>query len=210
MRNPTGSRLPTGLIAVLLATSSTTLFASGVDQRAPRDLVEQVVFDARHNTASSVKARIRPRSGDTPLQTSIEFVARHRELFRLRDPSTELRLYKTETDNLGYTHLRLNQQYRNIPVWGCQKVAHFDAAGELYMVAGQSIPTPHLDTLAASGVRFSSGYVSGTWCSPTRAGLLTGRHQERWGHEQAQHALSLSEVTIADRLKAAGYATGIV
>ena len=146
MRNPTGSRLPTGLIAVLLATSSTTLFASGVDQRAPRDLVEQVVFDARHNTASSVKARIRPRSGDTPLQTSIEFVARHRELFRLRDPSTELRLYKTETDNLGYTHLRLNQQYRNIPVWGCQKIAHFDAAGELYMVAGQSIPTPHLDT----------------------------------------------------------------
>jgi arylsulfatase A-like enzyme len=74
----------------------------------------------------------------------------------------------------------------------------------------KDIPTPNLDTLASSGVRFTNGYVSGSWCSPTRAGLLTGRYQERWGHEQAQHALSLSEVTIADRLKAAGYATGIV
>ncbi len=47
----------------------------------------------------------------------------------------------------------------------------------------EDIPTPHLDALARSGVRFSNGYVSAGWCSPTRAGLLTGRHQERWAHE---------------------------
>jgi arylsulfatase A-like enzyme len=45
------------------------------------------------------------------------------------------------------------------------------------------IPTPHLDALAASGVRCTSGYVSGPYCSPTRAGLLTGRYQTRFGHE---------------------------
>ena len=47
----------------------------------------------------------------------------------------------------------------------------------------KDIPTPHLDALAASGVRFTNGYVSGPYCSPTRAGLLTGRYQTRFGHE---------------------------
>jgi arylsulfatase A-like enzyme len=76
----------------------------------------------------------------------------------------------------------------------------------------KDIPTPHLDALAASGVRCISGYVSGSCCSPTRAGLLTGRHQTRFGHEfnpEVEGAgLPLSEKTIADRLKSAGYATG--
>ena len=80
----------------------------------------------------------------------------------------------------------------------------------------KDIPTPHLDALAASGVRFTSGYVSGPYCSPTRAGLLTGRYQTRFGHEFNPGAkgpdtgLPLTEATIADRLKKAGYATGLV
>lgn len=48
---------------------------------------------------------------------------------------------------------------------------------DLGFQGGGDIPTPSLDALAARGVRFSSGYVSGTWCSPARAGLLTGRYQ---------------------------------
>ena len=76
------------------------------------------------------------------------------------------------------------------------------------------IPTPNLDALAARGVRFSNGYVSGTWCSPTRAGLLTGRYQQRFGvrgHEGTPDlGLSLEETTLADRLRAAGYATGAI
>ena len=47
----------------------------------------------------------------------------------------------------------------------------------------KDIPTPSIDSLAKGGVRFTSGYVSGPYCSPTRAGLLTGRYQERTGHE---------------------------
>ena len=78
----------------------------------------------------------------------------------------------------------------------------------------KDIPTPNLDTLAASGVRFTSGYVSGPYCSPTRAGLLTGRYQTRFGHEfnpaGGRSGLPLTEKTIADRLKAAGYVTGLV
>jgi arylsulfatase A-like enzyme len=78
----------------------------------------------------------------------------------------------------------------------------------------KDIPTPHLDALAASGVRFTNGYVSGPYCSPTRAGLLTGRYQQRFGHEfnggGAGGGLPVSETTIANRLKAAGYATALV
>ena len=47
----------------------------------------------------------------------------------------------------------------------------------------KDIPTPNIDSLAASGVRFTSGYVSGPYCSPSRAGLLTGRYQNRFGFE---------------------------
>lgn len=81
----------------------------------------------------------------------------------------------------------------------------------------REIPTPNIDSIAANGVRFTSGYVSGTYCSPTRAGFMTGRYQQRFGHEfnpgPAEAAvkvfgLSLQEKTIGDRLKAAGYATG--
>ncbi|MDR3635913.1 MAG: sulfatase [Isosphaeraceae bacterium] len=88
---------------------------------------------------------------------------------------------------------------------------------DLGFQGGRDVPTPHLDALAAGGVRCSNGYVSGPYCSPTRAGLLTGRYQQRFGHEfnpgerpNEQVGLPLSQTTLADRLKPAGYATGLV
>jgi arylsulfatase A-like enzyme len=89
--------------------------------------------------------------------------------------------------------------------------------GELSVQGNPQIPTPHIDSLARNGVRFTSGYVSGPYCSPTRAALMTGHYQQRFGHEfnpgPAQNApatfgLSLKETTLGDRFKAAGYATG--
>lgn len=81
----------------------------------------------------------------------------------------------------------------------------------------KEIPTPHIDSLAKNGIRCTSGYVTGPYCSPTRAGLMTGRYQQRFGHEfnpgpspAEQFGLPLTEVTLADKLKAGGYATGMV
>jgi arylsulfatase A-like enzyme len=81
----------------------------------------------------------------------------------------------------------------------------------------KDLPTPNLDALAARGVRCTDGYVSAPYCSPSRAGFLTGRCQTRFGHEFNPHAgdpkklgLPLDQKTIADRLRAAGYATGLV
>src|SRR5262245_2502087 len=47
----------------------------------------------------------------------------------------------------------------------------------------KDIPTPNIDSLARNGVRFTNGYVSSPVCSPSRAGLMTGRYQERFGYE---------------------------
>jgi arylsulfatase A-like enzyme len=79
----------------------------------------------------------------------------------------------------------------------------------------KDVPTPRIDSIARDGVRCTDGHVSGPYCSPTRAGLLTGRYQQRFGHEfnpgdAPGIGLPLSETTIADRLRSAGYATGLV
>jgi arylsulfatase A-like enzyme len=82
----------------------------------------------------------------------------------------------------------------------------------------KDIPTPNIDRIAKAGTRFTSGYVSGPYCSPTRAGLLTGKYQTRFGHEfnpgegkkEVEFGLPVTQVTIANRLKAAGYVTGLI
>jgi arylsulfatase A-like enzyme len=71
------------------------------------------------------------------------------------------------------------------------------------------VRTPHLDRLARDGVRFTRGYVSAPQCVPSRAGLLTGRYQQRFGVEDNNHGpLPLAERTIAERLAVAGYTSG--
>jgi arylsulfatase A len=77
--------------------------------------------------------------------------------------------------------------------------------------------TPNMDRLAAEGVRFTQAYAH-TVCCPSRAGLMTGRHPQRGGVNSWTQAemkgekginMALSEVTLAEELKAAGYYTGL-
>ncbi|UCD27499.1 MAG: sulfatase-like hydrolase/transferase [Planctomycetota bacterium] len=76
----------------------------------------------------------------------------------------------------------------------------------------KEVSTPNIDRLAEQGVRFTSGYASAYVCAPTRAGLLTGRYQQRFGFYTASDSrtgMPLSEITVADVLKKEGYATGV-
>jgi arylsulfatase A-like enzyme len=75
----------------------------------------------------------------------------------------------------------------------------------------KDVPTPNIDSLAQHGVRCTDGYIAATYCSPSRAGLMTGRYPTRYGHEfnggGPKFGLPLTETTVANRLKDLGYAT---
>ncbi len=73
------------------------------------------------------------------------------------------------------------------------------------------VKTPRIDSLAANGIRCTAGYVTAPQCSPSRAGLISGRYQQRFGHEANPNSplmLMRGGRTIADHLKASDYATG--
>jgi arylsulfatase A-like enzyme len=82
---------------------------------------------------------------------------------------------------------------------------------------GRDIPTPNIDALMTSGTRFTDAYVTGPYCSPTRAGLLTGKYPQRFGHEfnlavgpkMIDIGLPLTETLLPARLKTAGYRTAM-
>lgn len=82
----------------------------------------------------------------------------------------------------------------------------------------KDIWTPHMDSIAANGVKFTDGYVSFSVCSPSRAGFLTGRYEQRFGHERnplwkpgsRETGLPMSETTLADSLGKVGYQSGLI
>jgi arylsulfatase A-like enzyme len=89
--------------------------------------------------------------------------------------------------------------------------------GDIGVHGGKAVPTPNIDKLARTGIRSTNGYVSAPYCSPSRAGLLTGKYQTRFGHEFNPHegppgkiGLPLDQRTLADLLRAVGYRTGAI
>ena len=95
--------------------------------------------------------------------------------------------------------------------------------GDLSCMGSQFIKTPNIDQLAAEGTIFSQAYVASSVCSPSRAGFMTGRDPRRFGYEgnlndSAKNyatrpdllGLPVTEHTLADQLKSAGYRTGII
>ena len=80
------------------------------------------------------------------------------------------------------------------------------------------IPTPNIDALAANGVSCTDGYVTEPFCAPSRAAILTGRYQERYGFDQniennpenTTMGLPLSEIILPQLLKPAGYVSAAI
>jgi arylsulfatase A-like enzyme len=75
------------------------------------------------------------------------------------------------------------------------------------------IPTPNIDRIATQGVRFTDAYANGSFCTPTRAALMSCRYQQRSGNDDLDGVtgpLPLGICTLPDRMRAAGYTTGMV
>ena len=82
-------------------------------------------------------------------------------------------------------------------------------------MGSDEIKTPNIDKLASDGVMFNNAYVSASVCSPSRAGLLTGMYQQRFGHEcnldsDVNNSFDPDQITIAEALKTGGYRTGLI
>jgi arylsulfatase B len=91
--------------------------------------------------------------------------------------------------------------------------------GELGCQGNPQIPTPNIDAIAKNGIRFTSGYVSAPNCSPSRAGLLTGKYQTRFGYEnnpigakndEPGYGLPTDQKTMAEILHNTGYTTAMI
>jgi arylsulfatase A len=89
--------------------------------------------------------------------------------------------------------------------------------GDLGCYGSESNQTPDLDRLAAEGIRFTDFHSNGPMCTPTRAALLTGQYQQRFGlkfesalsgKEHYRQGLPLESLTLAEVLRDSGYATG--
>lgn len=88
--------------------------------------------------------------------------------------------------------------------------------GDLGVQGGKEISTPNIDRLAREGVLLSDNYANHPVCAPSRAALMTGRYQQRFGFENnpglsenANFGIPLGETTLPERLKQQGYATGM-
>ena len=74
----------------------------------------------------------------------------------------------------------------------------------------EDVKTPNIDALAMDGVRFTSGYVTAPQCIPSRAGLLTGKYQQKFGLDHnGTIPLPLDETLLPERLEKGGYVTGM-
>jgi len=116
--------------------------------------------------------------------------------------------------SFGLTGYVLGQKLPNILVILADDLGYHDVG----FTGCTDIKTPQLDELASNGIVCTNGYVTHAFCGPSRAGLLTGRYQARFGMEinptyspfDLHMGLPLDETVFAQRLKNAGYRTGAV
>lgn len=81
-------------------------------------------------------------SAMTPSESVISFVNSNQYLFRLSNPVDELLVRQELEDSIGKRHIVFQQQYRGIPVWGQELIAHLEPNGDLYLINGRYSPTP--------------------------------------------------------------------
>lgn len=150
-------------------------------------------LDAYWNTFNGIPEFIIPASADQripytpsaiergkPIAIARGFLDENRALFRLRSATDELKLLRVEPDlQLGYTHVRFDQQYQGLPVFGRQMVVHIDSNEQIVAVNGQFAPELALDTTAtvsqADAEKFVMQELREMWLDPYDADRLNAQ-----------------------------------
>jgi Zn-dependent metalloprotease len=122
---------------------------------AERDLASRapgatVCWNEKNNTPTFVTAPVLYASGIVPFAASQSmlasvtsaFLAQNKAITGLNDPANEFQVKSQSTDELGETHVRIQQVYQGVPVWASDAVVHFDAAGNVYCFNGRYNSTP--------------------------------------------------------------------
>lgn len=116
----------------------------------------QVRYDAKNKTVTFLKARNLSESleQDTHFrelqaanqfsEIALTFIAAYRSRFQLQQPAQELTVQLVTTDDLGLTHIRLQQVFADLPVWSAELNVHLDRSNHVYLIQGRYIPTPSL------------------------------------------------------------------
>lgn len=109
-----------------------------------------------------------------------------------------------------------SQRPPNIVLLYADDAGYADFGFQEFCAADMKSLTPHIDSIASEGVTMTNAYMSGCVCSPSRAGMMTGRYQTRFGHEYnippgyMDGGLPLSETFMPKRMQPLGYTTSLV
>jgi Zn-dependent metalloprotease len=119
----------------------------------------QAHFDGRNGTLAFLKPpgkgldisrSLAATPSVAPADVALEFMSEQRALFKLDDPRSETRVMAASHDNAGRRHVRLQQVYQGVPLWGKEILVHLQADNSVYLVQGSYQPTPHrFDTSSA-------------------------------------------------------------
>lgn len=103
-----------------------------------------VHWDAMHHTPRFIEGKLTQSSNDNKIKIARNFLRNYQNLFRIVDAENEFSISKEFADEMGKTHIRFQQQYQGVPVWGSEIIVHLDPDGSIYCVGGRTIPTPEV------------------------------------------------------------------
>ncbi len=138
-------------LRVIVSIFLLTFFYSNLSQAASspdaqNKLVAKVTYRSHWNTAETISGAYYVTDKLSKPMAAIEFLTSKKDLLKMQSPVDELEVINELTDNLGKTHIKFKQIYQNLEIFGCQTVVHFENDQMIYLVAGQTVPTPTVST----------------------------------------------------------------
>ncbi|UCD94782.1 MAG: peptidase M4 family protein, partial [Candidatus Zixiibacteriota bacterium] len=139
------------LLAILVVALMAQVIPAAQNQAPINDPIrpERIQMHEKFGTAEIFSGSFTAPPAASKMEKAHAFIATRQESFKMQQPAEELELINEETDQLGLTHLRFQQVYQGLRVWGCQTIVHFKGENTIYLVGGQTIPTPTFGVIPA-------------------------------------------------------------